>query len=251
MRHTRDIAGRTTARYPLLWRAIETLWFHTLDRFLRDDLAALLEDGARLVGLEREESGRISLGADGRALDLRGRIDRLAVGAAGLVVSDYKTSGKLARQVSPAQMLKGMSLQLPLYLLLLESLSHDGRVEAPPARADILGVGPAFPPGRGDEDTQARVTLEMSTLARYRDGLAETLGTLLDLAGTGSFPLNRSSWLCESCAYVRACRRWHVPTVARVISAPDGRDYALLRRKSSRRPLLDQVRDTGANEEDG
>ena len=50
---------------------------------------------------------------------------------------------------------------------------------------------------------------------------------------------------------MRACRRWHVPTVARVMSAPDGRDYALLRRKSSRRPLLDQVRDTGASEEDG
>ena len=251
MRHTRDIAGRTTARYPLLWRAIETLWFHTLDRFLRDDLAALLEDGARLVGLEREESGRISLGADGRGLDLRGRFDRLGVGAAGLIVSDYKTSGKLARQVSPAQILKGMSLQLPLYLLLLESLSRDGRVEAPPARADVLGVGPAFPPGRGDEDTRVRVTLEMSTLAKYRDGFAETLGTLLDLARTGSFPLNRSSWLCESCAYVRACRRWHVPTMARVRSAPDGRDYALLRRKSSLRPMLDQVRDTGANEEDG
>jgi len=101
---------------------------------------------------ERRSPWRRPLGASISAA----AFDRLGAGAAGLIVSDYKTSGKLARHVSPAQILKGMSLQLPLYLLLLESLSRDGRVEAPPARADVLGVGPAFRldaatriPGRG------------------------------------------------------------------------------------------------------
>jgi len=93
-----------------------------------------------------------------------------------------------------------------------------------------------------DDDGTARVGLDMSTLARHRDGLVETIGVLLDLTRTGSFPLKPDSWLCRSCPYVRACRRGHVPTVARVVSAAGGRDYALLRRKSTRRPLLDQVR---------
>ena len=70
------------------------------------------------------------------------------------------------------------------------------------------------------------------------------------MAASGSFPLNRDSWLCDTCAYARACRRRHVPTVTRVESAPTGRDYALLRHKSSRAPLLDQVRQRGAGEED-
>ena len=249
-RRTGDIASRTAARYPLLWRTIETLWLQSIDRFLRDDLAALAADRARVLGLEREESGRIPLGAAGRALDVRGRFDRLTIGEGGLVVSDYKTSGDIDRHVSPAKTLKGLSLQLPLYLLLLETLARERRIEAPPARADILGVGPAFMPGSGGEDAPARASLEMPTLARYREGVAETLRTLLELTATGSYPLNKESWLCESCAYARACRRRHVPTVARVTAAATGKDYARLRRKSSRKPLLDQVLRPEADQEE-
>ena len=247
---TRDIAARTVARYPLLWSTIESLWLQAIDRFLRDDLAALIDDRARVIGLEREESGRIEIDRAGRAIELRGRFDRLALATDGLVVADYKTSGDIKRHVSPAEILKGISLQLPLYLLLLESRARGGRIEAPPARADILGVGPSFMDHPGEDDSPSRVKLEMSSLNEYREGLAETLGVLLDLSTTGSFPLNKKSWLCRSCAYVRACRRWHVPTVARVTSAATGRDYALLRGKSSKRPLLRQVREPDAGEED-
>jgi len=62
-RHTRDIAGRRTARYPLLGARSRLSGSTPPDRFLRDDLAALLETGCGLVGLEREESGDLP-GAD-------------------------------------------------------------------------------------------------------------------------------------------------------------------------------------------
>lgn len=258
--HTRDIAARTRARHPLLWETTERLWMNALAGFLRRDLAGLQQQRARLAGLEREESALLSLGSSGRPVAVVGRFDRIVAGPDGVVVSDYKTSGNLERHVSPAQMLKGLSLQMPLYLFLAESLAKEGKLEAAPVRAEVLGVGPEFsadpaagaPPDAPDpgEDDRARASLGMETLARHREALAETLGVLLDLSAAGSFPLNEKSWLCEHCPYVRACRRWHVPTLRRLASSPAGSEYALLRRKNTRQPTIEMVRQRGGDGEE-
>jgi hypothetical protein len=241
-RHTRILAARTRSRYPLLWETTETLWLDAVAAFLKRDLPSLLRQRAHLAGLEREAGTSLGLGTAGRSLEVLGRFDRIVAGPEGIVVSDYKTSGELERHVSPARMLKGLSLQMPLYLLLAESLAARGELEATPVRADVLGVGPAY-------DADARASLERATLAKYREALLETLGVLLELSAGGTFPLNEASWLCEHCPYARACRRWHVPTLRRIASAPDASDYALVRRKHTRQPTLETVRQKGGEEE--
>jgi len=237
--HTRNLAARTRSRYPLLWETTETLWMNAVAAFLERDLPSLLRQRARLAGLEREAAAALGLGTAGTSLEVRGRFDRILAGPEGVVVSDYKTSGKLKRHVSPERMLKGLSLQMPLYLLLAESLAARGELEAPPVRAEVLGVGPGY------ADDDARADLELATLAKYRQALLETLGVLRGMSLGGSFPLNETSWLCEHCPYTRACRRWHVPTLGRIASAPAASDYALVRGKNTRQATLEMVRQKG------
>ena len=233
-RHTRILAARARSHYPLLWETTETLWLDALAAFLGRDLPALLRQRARLAGLEKEAAARLGPGAAGTSPEVRGRFDRIAAGDGGVVVSDYKTSGDLERHVAPARMLKGLSLQMPLYLLLAESLAARGEMEVPPVRAEVLGVGPRY-------DDEARAGLEAAALASHREGILETLGVLHGLSASGSFPLNESSWLCERCPYARACRRWHVPTLRRIAQAPGASDYALVRRKNTRQPTIETV----------
>jgi hypothetical protein len=241
-RHTRILAARARSHYPLLWETTETLWLNALAAFLARDLPALLRQRARLAGLEKEAAARLGPGDTGTSPEVRGRFDRIAAGDEGVVVSDYKTSGDLERHVSPARMLKGLSLQMPLYLLLAETLAARGELEAPPVRAEVLGVGPGY-------DDDARAPLEATALASHREAILETLGVLHGLSASGSFPLNESSWLCERCPYARACRRWHVPTLRRIASAPGASDYALVRHKNTRQPTLETVLQRGGGEE--
>jgi len=241
------LARRVSARYPLLWSAVEDLWLGAIERFVRRDLQRLIAERTRIVGLERPVGGRVPLGAGRPGVEVHGRLDRLTIGGGGLVVADYKTSARLKDHVAIGEILRGTRLQMPAYLLLLESLAREGLVERPPSRGEILGVGPKSEGGPGAED-DSRVELEVATLERFRDGVSETLSTLVDLAATGSYPLNPKSALCDICPYTRACRRRHVPTVARVTAAAGGRDYSLLRRKSSHAPLLRDVRTEGAPE---
>ena len=241
-RHTRILAARARSHYPLLWETTETLWLDALAAFLGRDVPALLRQRARLEGLEKDAAARLGPGDALTSPEVRGRFDRIAAGAEGVVVSDYKTSGDLDRHVVPARMLKGLSLQMPLYLLLAESLAARGEVQAPPIRAEVLGVGPRY-------DGDARASLEAGVLASHREGILETLGILHGLSASGSFPLNESSWLCERCPYARACRRWHVPTLRRIASAPGASDYALVRRKNTRQPTIETVLQRGGGED--
>jgi hypothetical protein len=233
-RHTRNLSARARSRYPLLWETTETLWLNALAAFLGRDLPTLLRQRARLAGLEKETAASLGPGSAGTSPEVRGRFDRIVAGAEGVVVSDYKTSGDLERHVAPSRMLKGLSLQMPLYLLLAESLAARGELDGPPVRAEVLGVGPGY-------DDDARAGLEAATFASHREAILETLDVLFGLSASGSFPLNESSWLCERCPYARACRRWHVPTLRRIASAPGASDYALVRRKNTRQPTLKTV----------
>jgi RecB family exonuclease len=237
----RVLAARTRARFPILWETTESIWLKAIADFLARDLPALQRQEARLAGLEREAAAGIPLGTSGASLEVRGRFDRVVAGPEGVVVSDYKTSGSIERHVDAKRMLKGLSLQMPLYLLLAESLAARGEMDAP-ARGEVLGVGPRY-------DGDSRDTLEIATLDKHRAGLLETLGVLAGLSAGGTFPLNEASWLCEHCPYTRACRRWHVPTLARLASAPAAADYALVRRKNTRQPTLEMVRRLGGEEE--
>ena len=242
-RHTRDIAARTRVSYPLLWESTEEIWGRALERFLERDLEDVRRVDARVLGLEREESARLTLGG-GVTLQVLGRFDRIATSREGLVVTDYKTSGAIRHHVSLSRILKGTRLQLPVYLLLARALAGAGTLPAPPARGEVLGVGPIF----SEEDAIAR--LETTDLDDVQDGLLETLRVLLELLASGSFPLNDTSVRCASCPYRRACRRSHLPTVNRVTRARNGERYAMLRRKNRHAPTLEQARQSARKEEE-
>ncbi|HEU4402622.1 MAG TPA: PD-(D/E)XK nuclease family protein, partial [Candidatus Polarisedimenticolia bacterium] len=234
---TGRLAARMRPRYPLLFEATSAHWIEALRRFLAEDVARLVRDGARLVGLEKEASASLPLGAAGRPLSLAGRFDRVVRLAAGdLVVSDYKSSRRLREMVDLADILKGSRLQMPLYILLAEAGLPEWGAAGARVRAEVLGVGPAVDP------EESRFEVDAEKFARHREGFGETLTVLLDLAATGFYPLNEESRVCGYCPYTRACRRGHAATLERLAAAPGGGDYARLRRKSTRAPTLAEVR---------
>lgn len=241
-RHTRSLAARLRPPYPLLWETTSQAWLDALLAFLGRDIAALARSGARVIGLEKEAHVALSLAQPPRPLPIRGRIDRVCLLEGNeVVVTDYKTSGSLERHVHLADLLKGSRLQMPLYVLMAGSLLADWSAAGARARAEVLGVGPAFAPGSVPEE-EARADLDPEDFEKHRRGIEETVAVLLDLAAAGTFPLNADSRLCPSCPYVRACRRGHAPTLERLEKAAGAADYAALRGKSTRAPLLADVR---------
>jgi len=112
-------------------------------------------------------------------------------------------------------------------------------------RGEALGVGPSF------DAEERRADLDPEKLGAHRAAFLETVSVLADLAAAGHFPLDRESPYCPFCPYVRACRRTHPATVERLAMAPEGRAYALLRRKTTKAPTLAdaEARNTGAEEE--
>ena len=249
-RSTRWIALRLEDRYPGLWEPIGGAWREALVRFVERDVPTLLALGEPW---ECEEEIDASLALPGRdePVRLHGRLDRVRRTPDGLVVSDYKTGGQPGMFVRPVEILKGRRLQMPLYALMAETSAWEHRQELAGAAgegrvtAEVLGVGPRHE--RAPEE--ARALLEPATLAPIREGLLETLAVLMRLFDAGLHPLNESSEHCDFCPYRRACRRTHGPTLDRLRSRPDLRDYILLRSKNGRAPLLAQVRGV-ANGED-
>ena len=95
-----------------------------LDAFLETDQAHIDEDGFTPTYFEYEfgkATGKeIVLKDDTTTLKLRGRIDRIDTkGGRQAEIIDYKT-GTGAANKSPKETLKGLSVQLPLYMLALE-----------------------------------------------------------------------------------------------------------------------------------
>ena len=242
--HTEHIASLMAPRYPLLWEAVTRQWLDGLLAFVRHDLAALAESGGTITGLEQEINAEIAIGSPQRKFTLRGRLDRIArTGGAATLVSDYKSAGDPGKHVSMAAVLKGERLQMPLYLLLAESPPPGPAAERGQARAEVLGVGPAFTDESGAWNSEiGRAELDPEKFASCRAGFEESLAVLLDLAEAGHYPFNAKSRLCDTCTFRRACRRTHAPTRARLEAAPEGRSYALLGMKSSLTPSLAEVR---------
>jgi ATP-dependent helicase/nuclease subunit B len=248
---TGRLAARLRPRHPLLWDLTASSWLGALRAFLARDVGALAAAAASLVGLERETRAPLATGRAGPILDLRGRLDRITRTADGtVVVSDYKTAGDLEAQVSPAEILKGSRLQLPLYALMAESLLPEISAPGTKVRSEILGVGPAYErEGPTADEVPRRAELDPEEMERGREGLLETLAVLARLAAAGFYPLNRESRLCRSCPFTRACRRRHPPTLERLRAEPAGADYFLLRGKSTRGRTLKEVRARAAREE--
>jgi RecB family exonuclease len=251
--HTLDLAERTAPRYLILWEATRALWLNAITTFVLHDVAALVREEGRILGLEHDAGGEIRLGG-GAAFSLRGRFDRVRrTREGGILVGDYKTGGRIEDHVKPAEILKGRRLQMPLYALLARERAASWGLAGAGADAEILGVGPSFAPAAagagGEEPYPARVLLDPEEFARSRAGIEETLRVLVDLAAAGAFPLNASSPRCGFCPYVRACRRRHAPTLTRIGAAPAASEFLLLTGKSTRARTLAEVRARGGPEE--
>lgn len=245
-RESTHLATLVGARYPLLWGVMTRQWLEALHAFLRADLAALDADGGEITGLEEEVAVRLSTDTGGRGIDLRGRFDRVRrTSSNDIVVSDYKTAGHPRAHVDLAAALKGRRLQMPLYALMAAARQPGGGEPSRVFRAEILGVGPSFLRDASTWDEEAgRAVLDPGKFALHRAAFAETLSVLIDLAASGFFPFNdHDSRVCNYCPFVRACRRGQAPATARLEAARRGRDYFLLRGKSTRAPLLRDVLD--------
>ncbi|HET6278527.1 MAG TPA: hypothetical protein VFG08_07075, partial [Candidatus Polarisedimenticolia bacterium] len=72
----------------------------------------------------------------------------------------------------------------------------------------------------------------------------ETIAVLITLASAGFFPFDdHDPLICGNCPFARACRRGQAPAAARLEAAGAGRDFFLLRNKSTRAPLLRSSRE--------
>jgi ATP-dependent helicase/nuclease subunit B len=212
-------------RLPVLWERLESAWREAIARFVHADLGRIAADRLALAGVESATAGDLPLGPG--TLRLRGRVDRVLVGAQGTIIGDYKTGRsekRLQDATSATAMLKGQALQVPLYLHLVPGAT----------RVEVLGIHPDLDAGA------AYATFAGFADEQVRQGFNETLSALLDLLRHGSFPL-RPSERCEYCPYRTACRSEHPPTVVRDRIDADGRTYAAIGAKTARKPLLAQV----------
>jgi hypothetical protein len=254
-RHTLDLARHLEADYPVFWKATESRWLSALREFLETDLGALERSRALILALEEEVRSRLSLGGS-TEFELRGRFDRVVRrGDGAIAVTDYKTSGNLEERVRLTNALKGLYLQVPLYVLLAEALAPAWGAEGAPVEAEILGVGPEFTPTTGassrpapGDDHPGRAALDTQGLRDCRGAFLQTLEVLVDLASAGNFPLRAGRW-CDTCPFTRACRRGHTPTLNRLEASVPLRDFRTLARKSTKKPFLADA--AGSVEEDG
>jgi ATP-dependent helicase/nuclease subunit B len=233
--HTLRLQARIRRRFPVLWDLISETWRSSLRRFLRLDLAGFAAGQIALEGCESEVTRALPIGPGDEPLTVRGRFDRVGRDRdGGVMITDYKTSGRLEHHVGRLELLRGSRLQMALYVLMAEPEPDGPR--RPRVRAEVLGVGPAYADAQAEGAGPARATLD--DFDSIRAGVKETIGVLARLARRGLFPLNAESRLCNVCPFTRACRRSHRATLQRLAGLPELRDYFQVLRKTSAKPLL-------------
>ena len=210
-RATRAIDRRLSAHLTFFWRWYGQYWIDALQEFVRDDLERIVRDGWNVTELERSEIRTLAFG-NGVEAAVSARFDRVLDSEGATLIGDYKSSGTLKNRTDITRMLKGMTLQVPLYWLL-----NDER-----AAVELLGVGPEFPLSMPEK--QRRPGFAGFENADQRDGFLETVRVLLSLVSSGSFPLNAGRH-CSWCAYNQACRHNHAPTLERESNAPDANNF--------------------------
>jgi RecB family exonuclease len=189
-------------------------WTRRLSEFVADDLRAIAERGLR--GGDRELDVVLPFPHGERSIAIRGRIDRILRDAGGAEwIGDYKSAAadSLRKRASLKAVLRGAELQLPIYAL-ARAAPEGVRI----AGLELLSLAPRRPGSGG-----RFVPLDVAEL-RERDGdLRALLAALLAQRERASFPLNPDDDLdhgrCGSCAFRRACRHSHGPTVERVAAA--------------------------------
>lgn len=226
-------AAASLSRSPLaVWREVhDAKWLAAVETFVAADLTRLAANGLRPLALER--LARASIPLRGGPVEVHGRFDRILSGGDGIVVGDYKSSGRLDKHVNLTAMLRGQALQVPLYRELAAATSGGPS----PVTVEVLGVGP-------DNGAEREAFAGFPDDA-MREGFAETLATLRGLAASGTFPIHVDpDNVCNWCDYARACRRTQVPTQRRNDVSHDGADYRDTLRKSQKHPRLSEVRAT-------
>jgi RecB family exonuclease len=140
-------------------------------------------------------------------LELEGRVDRIVRAPDGaLRVGDYKTSRDFAKPVAPKRVMRGTSLQVPLYAL----------VVATERNTPVIGEACGAPAARATPTATANGRSLSSPTSR--PGLP-VLRELHDLLARGLFPFWRDREECRFCAYTIACRREHGPSRERLASS--------------------------------
>ncbi len=224
-------AADLARRAPLIWEGERARWLRALRAFVEEDLARLAALRAVRGLFERSIEKELDLG-EGVTLRVRARLDRMLAAEGQALVGDYKTSGKLDKRADRSVMLKGQTLQVPVYAF----LAGEG------AQVELLGVGPDHDPAGGALPEERRVAFEGFGSAEPEAGFLETLRVLATLLEKGRFPLHKDRH-CAWCEVAAACRRNHPPTVHREDVAPDVEDYRdTLLKNVNERPTLEKVR---------
>lgn len=230
-RHWARPRARVAAAFPVLHRLESRRWRKAIAAFLRDDLARLAEAGVEGAEFETDCAHEIAL-PDGGRLRVHGRFDRLLRTGAGPAIGEYKTAGDIARRGDVTPMLRGTTLQAPLYHLLSGGAS-----------VEVLGVGPDHDPEEGAGDKERVARFEGFDSGALREGFLESLEVLDSFPRRGAYPL-LDDVLCRWCAYTSACRKDHTPTRTR--HEREDADLRDLRRKTkSKSPTLALVRGGG------
>lgn len=231
---TESLDRRMANQLQFFWRWYGQRWIDALKAFVSDDLYRMSSGGWRIADLEKTEQRTLDFGNGARAT-FSARFDRVLAGDAGVVVGDYKSSGKLGERIDITRMLKGAALQVALYFML----------GGERAAVELLGVGPEYDPTTTAESDR-RPRFSGFENPAQRDGFVETVRTLLSLAGSGSFPMN-SDRHCAWCPYRQGCRHNHAPSLEREKLASDSSEYRDSRRKNkSKTPTLAMVRERPA-----
>lgn len=214
-----DVGTHLGRRVPVLRDLLTKQWLDALRVFVREDLEILHDRGLEPAALEELKVVELDFGRNAREW-VRGKFDRLLRGERGEVVSDYKTSGNIERRVNELEMLRGRTLQVPLYWMMAGET----------ARVELLGVGPSFEPDQRRRPFEALGT-ELAA------GFRETMQVLIGLRNQGVYPF-RSGRHCEWCDYIQTCRRKHPPTIERQEDSEDARLYELIQKKSKQSPIV-------------
>ena len=237
-----EAAGPSHARLRGLFSLLGGEWLESLKRFLEDDVRALAARRPLDLHLEAKFEERIDLGGRGDLI-CGAYFDRLVQLEAGVAVHDYKT-GKTADKVAVKAMLRGLHLQLPLYR---EVAATRSGLPALAVEAKLLPVGP--------DAEEEREEASLKDDGKLRDGILETVSVALALGRAGRFPLSGSQdqdvRYCAWCAYRRACRKSHPPTLERLERDPRLADFRDARRKEGKRLTIAEVRADGSAEEGG
>ena len=230
-----SVAWRMNRRYPLLYATTARIWKDELERFLDKDLARLVEAGHTIESLETPWNARMTLdNTGGDELVVTGVPDRVTRDPEGrLWISDYKTSGRLEKHTEPINYLRGEHVQLPLYVLMGMSRQHTA---SPRPEAEIVGLGPNFFPDFGFVGSGPN-RFDVERFTEFESGFLETLAVLGELVGQGRFPF-RTDRHCRWCSFHLACRRHQLSSETRVLEHPDHERYFLMRKKSTRNPML-------------